>query len=274
MIRLRSLRLPAEAKAKLADYQAKVDSLATYEQRVTKAKKSFASTNTKRNKTFQQVKRKLDQMCSGARRCCYCEDSYADEVEHIYPKSLFPERCFIWRNYLYACGPCNGPKNNLFAVFARGSAQVIEVSRRADDPVVPPRSGKPVFLDPRRDHPMDFLMLDFQTFRFVVIAEKATREYRRGEYTLKTLRLNEREALPRARAAAFHQYHALLHQYVYARNRNAPASELRRLKKALQSQHHPTVWREMLRQADRNPLLQSVSRLLAQAAEARTWRFP
>ena len=47
----------------------------------------------------------------------YCEDSVGDEVEHHRPKNLYPDHTFLWDNYLYACGPCNGPKNNRFAVF-------------------------------------------------------------------------------------------------------------------------------------------------------------
>jgi hypothetical protein len=35
-----------------------------------------------------------------------------DEAEHINPKDLYLERVFDWANYLYACGPCNGPKSN------------------------------------------------------------------------------------------------------------------------------------------------------------------
>lgn len=35
---------------------------------------------------FADVRRVLDEMCSGPRRCGYCEDSCADEIEHIRPK--------------------------------------------------------------------------------------------------------------------------------------------------------------------------------------------
>ena len=33
-------------------------------------------------------------MCAGAKRCMYCEDSAADEVEHHLPKNLYPEFVF------------------------------------------------------------------------------------------------------------------------------------------------------------------------------------
>ena len=54
----------------------------------------------------------LSAMCHGPRRCMYCEDSAADEVEHFRPTDLYPEFVFAWMNYLYACGPCNVRKKN------------------------------------------------------------------------------------------------------------------------------------------------------------------
>ena len=68
------------------------------------------------NPTFRKVRESLTRMCSGAQRCVYCEDSVGDEVEHIEPKDLYPCLVFLWTNYVYACGRCNGGKSNKFAV--------------------------------------------------------------------------------------------------------------------------------------------------------------
>jgi hypothetical protein len=92
----------------------------------------------------------------------YCEDAPADEVEHHSPKDLYPELVFTWRNYLYACGPCNGPKNNRFAVMDPADGRLIDVSRPRGAPVIPPAQGTLALLDPRRDDPMAFLMLDLR----------------------------------------------------------------------------------------------------------------
>jgi 5-methylcytosine-specific restriction endonuclease McrA len=116
MLRLRQAKLPSQAAATLEEYQKAVDATGDYSARVAAAKEHFSKYNTKANTTFATVRVTLNRMCSGARRCCYCEDSMADEVEHIAPKDLFPELVFSWNNYLYACGPCNGPKNNRFAI--------------------------------------------------------------------------------------------------------------------------------------------------------------
>lgn len=42
------------------------------------------------------------------------------------PKNMYPEKVFVWSNYLFSCGLCNGPKNNQFAVFDNTGNVVIE----------------------------------------------------------------------------------------------------------------------------------------------------
>ena len=84
MIHVESLPLPDNAQAQLDEYQSQIDEEPTYKEQLKKAKSSFSSKNRKSNKTFKAVKKALDKMCSGARRCHYCEDSAADEVEHFY----------------------------------------------------------------------------------------------------------------------------------------------------------------------------------------------
>jgi hypothetical protein len=111
MIRVPPADLPPEAARSLAEHQAAVDTFASYAERVAAAKARFEATNRKENPAFRAVRQALDGMCHGPRRCMYCEDSAADEVEHFRPKDLYPEVVFAWSNYLYACGPCNGPKN-------------------------------------------------------------------------------------------------------------------------------------------------------------------
>ena len=118
MIRIRSRRLPNACRSGLDSYQAHVDAGSTYEDRVKRAKAHFGAKNRSDDLVFKVVRGVLDAMCRGPRRCMYCEDAPADEVEHFKPKDLHPELAFAWSNYLYACGLCNGPKNNRFAVIA------------------------------------------------------------------------------------------------------------------------------------------------------------
>ncbi|WP_211194585.1 hypothetical protein [Pyxidicoccus fallax] len=246
MIRLPDIPLPRAASRQLASWQAEVDALGNHAARVEAAKRLFKQRNTRKNKTFAEVRRALTSMCSGAQRCGYCEDSAADEVEHIRPKDLYPEWVFAWRNYLYACGPCNGPKNNQFAVLSRASPKLVEVGLGLGAPLRPPK-GEPALIDPRGEDPMAFLVLDLQgTFLFGPSARKGTRDYARAEYTLCVLRLN-RELLTVARAEAFSAYRARLSEYITQREQGASRAALLRLTQAIQLASHPTVWWEMKR---------------------------
>jgi uncharacterized protein (TIGR02646 family) len=208
-------------------------------------------------------------MCSGAQRCCYCEDSAADEVEHIKPKDLYPEETFVWENYLYACGPCNGPKNNRFAVFNPATGAFTDVTRKRGDTIKPPVKGDPVLINPRREDPLDFMELELRdTFFFLPIDEEGSREYQRADYTIKVLRLNDRDDLTIARAEAFGSYKARLYEYVGRRDSGATRNQLQELVRALRRMHHPTVWREMKRQRN---LIGEIGELFEQAPEALEW---
>ena len=149
MLRLRNVRLEGTARDELRRLQRRINSLGGYSEKVAEAKSEFARHNRISNPAFREVRAALTTMCSNSRRCAYCEDSVADEVEHIKPKDLYPDLAFVWKNYLYACGPCNGPKNNQFAVFSRRTGNQVEVSRKRGQPIVPPEPGAPVLIDPR-----------------------------------------------------------------------------------------------------------------------------
>ena len=144
MIRLPNIALKRIVATKLLEYQAEVNAVTSYKHRVAEGKRLFSLRNTASNSAFKVVRATLETMCSGARRCCYCEDSCADEVEHIRPKDLYPELVFAWENYLYACGPCNGPKQNKFHVFHRRTGQIHDITRKRDAPVRKPIAGDPL----------------------------------------------------------------------------------------------------------------------------------
>lgn len=93
MIRLPDIALPDEAEQGLRAYQAEVDGETDYAAQVDAGKKLFKARNSKGNQVFDAVKIALDQMCSGARRCAFCEDSLADEVEHLRPKGPLSRSC-------------------------------------------------------------------------------------------------------------------------------------------------------------------------------------
>ena len=265
MLKVRNARLATAVKEKLNEYQEDVDSQPTYEEQVARAKAKFSTRNQRTNTAFAAVRAKLTDMCRGARRCMYCEDSVADEVEHFKPKDLYPEDVFVWKNYFYACGPCNGPKNNKFKV-VRADGALEDVTRVRGADIVPPVSGSPALIDPRRENPLDLIMLDLQdTFQFSEIADSGTVDFMRAEYTIEVLRLNVRDYLIEARETAYGGYLDRLEQYVTKKNDGASPRELARRRRGIQRETHPTVWAEMIRQHTFFPRL---NELFGEAPEA------
>lgn len=278
MIKLPDIQPAQEVLDSLNAFQAEIDQQIGFEAQSALAKINFSNKNKKGNVVFDKVKKALTEMCSGARRCVYCEDSVADEVEHIFPKDLYPEKVFDWNNYVYACGPCNGPKNNKFAVF-RGDTDVFQtVNPPRKTAATQPPAGEAALINPRTENPLDFCMLDLSgTFKFVIIKPKGTKDYQRAEYTFEeVLKLNhvEREFLRQARQEAYGDYKARLHQYVHHRDAGSPQAQLDSMIDQLRKKGHPTVWKEMQRYHRRgilNRVNNSLNELFNQAPEALSW---
>lgn len=269
MLQLPNLSLPETAQDKLDSWQNKINSIGDYAERVKKAKKSFARYNKSNNSTFREVRQVLTKMCCGCRRCGYCEDSVADEVEHIKPKDIYPEAVFLWENYLYACGTCNSPKNNKYAVFSYTTGKLTEVSRKRGAVVIEPEAGDPVLIDPRTEDPLKFMEIDLRgTFWFSASHPPDSRNYQRANYTIEVLRLNDKDYLVEARKEAFKNYQARLEQYITQKQAGATPEELNYLISAIQRMSHPTVWREMQRQQHLMPDLKNLFDL---APEALSW---
>ena len=223
----------------LNKYQTRVDSERTYAKRVEKGKKLFSSYNRQENRVFGVVRERLATMCAGARRCGYCEDSVGDEVEHIRPKDLYPEAVFVWENYLLACGPCNGGKNNRFSVIRGG--RLIDVTRGRNAPVRRPQSGSPAPINPRHEDPLAFLDLEIvDTFMFLPRVDLSEIDEMRADYTIRVLKLN-RDVLLAARREAYGAYRARLHEYRGLRDDGASAAVLRNRRSEIQTIAHPTV---------------------------------
>jgi hypothetical protein len=199
----------------------------------------------------------------------YCEDSCADEVEHIKPKDLYPESTFLWDNYVYACGPCNGPKNNHFAVFSIATGLQADVTRGRLGPVVEPEPGSPVLINPRWEDPLKFMELDLvDTFLFLPTKPKGSKDFERADYTIRVLKLNERDVLLKARKEAYDSYEARLSRYITLRDEGEPVIKLKKRVRALKRMQHPTVWKEMKRQ---HSLIPTLNQLFADAPEALAW---
>lgn len=279
MIALRKDVSPSKANLdKLKKFQCEIDLLGTFEEQSAKAKAMFSSKNTKKNPVFKDVKKNLTDMCNSTRRCVYCEDSLGDEVEHIFPKDLYPGKCFDWNNYVYACGPCNGPKNNKFAVFKKPGGKFVEVNPPKGTAATKPPAGDPAIINPRIEDPLTFAILDIKdTFKFIPLPGLSAKKKKMAEYTFNdVLRLNdaEREPLRQARENAYHMYSSHLFKYVAKKKSGASQAAMDKIIEWIKKENHPTVWKEMQRYYKQGLLAKvdtEVNDLFGAAPEALDW---
>lgn len=278
MLAIATRALAASPTKVLKEIQAIVDAGVDYPARVEIAKTQWDQKTSSQAKTlaFQVIRSTLAKMCIGAVRCAYCEDSFADEVEHILPKNLFPEHAFVWNNYLFSCGPCNGPKSNRYGVLM--GQEVVEFVRRRSDPIVPPPVGVAGFIDPRSEDPLVFFDLDMGgvspdgeviegTFELLPAEELSAANQSRARFTIDVLGLN-REVIRVARANAFGGFRARVREYVECKEAGESLEKLTRLRSDLLLTPHLTVFAEMRRQ---RALLPEIDGLFARAPEVLEW---
>lgn len=270
MIRVVDPGLDAATLARLRSHQDEVDGAGTYPVQVETAARMYDAHGRGDRSPFREVRSVLKGMCSGLERCMYCEDAPANEVEHVRPKSLYPELTFRWENFLFACGLCNGPKGNRFKLFVPpGGTYEHEAARVSGSPIVAPPPGDSLLLDPRVDDPLDYFVLDLGgTFLFVERHPVGSRERRRAEYTLALLRLNERDMLVRARKTAFSHLCNALRAYISDRESKAAPEDLAAHVETIHRTNHATVWAEMKRQHTK---IGKLNQLFAAAPEALAW---
>jgi uncharacterized protein (TIGR02646 family) len=267
MIKAPLAPLADETLADLQTWQGEVDGAGDYAARIEAAEAQFK--RRRPQVPFRPVLVALAAMCSGSRRCMYCEDNCADEVEHYRPKALYPELVFAWTNYLFACASCNRRKSTKFPLFATGSSSVVTFARVNTKQPFPPPVGTSVLLDPRQDDPLAFLRLDLvDTFRFRAVAPKGTVEHVRATKTIEVLGLNERDELPKGRRAIYESHVSHLHRAAAARRDPSRSAEVARVRAAVQQLSCGIVWHEMKRRRDDVP---EVRAAFAELPEALGW---
>lgn len=280
MLYIKGRDLDRVAEAELGVLGSIVNSFTAYDEKVASAKKQWEEKTytVSKKKAFETIRETLAEMCIGSVRCSYCEDSAADEVEHILPKNFFPELTFDWNNYLFACGPCNAPKSNRFGVVSRGAVQ--EHLRKKKDPVTPPPYGISALINPRVEDPCRLLELDLGgvtpqgqalsgTFQFLPRDGISPAEVARVAFTIDVLNMN-REVVRVARQNAFGGFKARLVQYVKERGEGATETALLVLKNDILRAPHLTVFSEMRCQRQWLP---DIDILLTAAPEIDSWEL-
>lgn len=85
-----------------------------------------------RLKTYAALRSTLAEPLGTRRRCAFCSDSRAADIEHFWPKSTYPERTYRFENLLLVCPECNRAKLHRFPIDASGLPLLVNPS--ADDP--------------------------------------------------------------------------------------------------------------------------------------------
>jgi uncharacterized protein (TIGR02646 family) len=96
----------------------------------------------RQTRAMKNVFDRLVEMSGHRERCMFCEDSRGTTIEHFWPKSTYPERCFVWENMLLLCQGCQSCKGNKFECDV---------------------SGQPLLINPTEEDPWDFLFFEANT---------------------------------------------------------------------------------------------------------------
>lgn len=290
------LPISDDTQAVLDKLQNDINAQLSYEAEVNRADalwNSKESSNAKKA-AFAEIKSQLQKMAPADHYCCYCEQNEHGDIEHIYPKSLFPDKTFVWKNYVWSCEKCNS-KNKLakFKIFIpQGSDTDIDITPTLNRVYARPSNEDAVLINPRVDNPLEFLTLNLETGTFSIPLGASTRIKIRAEYTLDLLKLNRRIGLVIAREHAYDNFLSALKRYIQARNatnfqeleesmkalspidwtncsfEQEQSKTCLAIQKSILTRTHQTVWKEMQRQATHHSKLTT---LFQQAPEALTW---
>lgn len=297
MLKIISSTISPSTQTHLNSQQADINGQASYEEQVNRAARLWKGKegSIPKKAAFLDIKAKLTENAVGEHYCGYCEHNEHSDIEHIYPKGLYPNKTFVWENYMWACKKCNsGLKLDKFKIFnPLGSGTVQEITPKHKNRIyLAPANEDAVLINPRVDDPLDFLFLDLQ--RGILVANPnltIPRDIERADYTLELLKIDIREGLRKARILACKGFINSLKRYIIAKN----AASLPELEACMEELHpvvfvnsleyektttclsfqkdiltrnHPTVWKEMQRQHLQIPKL---TRLFTQAPEALEW---
>lgn len=256
MLRYNPEALTALSLASLKTHEDAVAAKATRAEKIDEAGRLFKRKTPK--SAFDEVKAKLRAVSPPGRACFYCERDRYRDIDHIRPKRHYPEQCFHWANYVFACAICNqDAKGDRYAVFGVGD-QIIEFNRqwpKSD----PPPVGDPVPIDPRAEDPLDHIKLDLLTGIPTPI-ELANRSYSRARYTIDLFKLDA-DDLTRIRRQAFASFVQYLELFAEALEA-ADAARAARVLRELTELPYPTVLVEMRRQAEDFPRLAELFNLV------------
>lgn len=258
-----NVNLSKETTAKLDQLQNEVDQVILYQQKVEKAQSLWKSKEgiVASKKAFTEIREKLKEMCVSIGVCNYCEQSEASDIEHIAPKSFFPEHAFKWDNYLMACKQCNSGYKLDQCFVINNYDGVLLVPRNMEPPF-----KEMAFINPRTEDPNRFMIINTQTFKFSIHDDLPKKDKNKAEKTIEILKLNERDTLIAARRSSADYFYErldrlsrilkattideiewLLSPYDKYLDRTSPLEQVKEgikkgFKRNILEYQHPSVW--------------------------------
>jgi len=200
----------------------------------------------KSNKAFAEIKETLRKMASGLERCMYCEDSAGTDIEHFWPKNTYPDKAFLWENYLLACSACN---SNF---------------KRTQFPL---KDGHPLLINPVEEEPRHHIGFSPSTGRYAELTDK-------GAESIRVYGLN-RNILADGRRDAWLSTQVHIIYYGHYRDKGDLEAS-RRIKEVIYRFPHSSVFIELINLID-NPDAESwidpeCIQTVRKYPEIRTWR--
>ena len=207
MLPIKPKELSSGPDSVLADLQAIIDSEPDFIQRVDKAKQLWKSKDKKHAQKvgFDEIREQLKSMCVAIEVCNYCEANEATDIEHIYPKSFFPEVCFKWDNYILACKTCNSGYKLDKCFVLEPNGELLEVKRGTE-----PKYKTVAFINQRVENPNDFMILNTEVWQFEPLPNLCPADLHKTEKTIEILELNIRDALIEGRKSEAKNYYNYL----------------------------------------------------------------
>lgn len=181
-------------------------------------------------------------------RCVYCCDSRSADVDHFTPIAVNFSMAFSWKNFILVCPECNRKKGARFPF---------------DD------HGKPLIINPTREDPWDFLILDTKTG--YLSARFLDDDFDpKGDSTIEVISCVNHEAVVEGRRRVIARYYDAVEAVLEGKNINVASSKL--LREVREDEHgigewfarregreearfaelrvrFPSVWRRFVRQA-------------------------
>jgi len=147
----------------------------------------------RKTKPLATVLSHLKAMTGIPERCMYCLDSHGTDIDHFWPKSIYPGKMYRWQNHLLNCTECGPIKGIKF----------------------PLQGGEPMLIDPTVEEP--WLYLDFDpttgniTSRYDVNKGDWSQQ---GAATVDVLELDRREALAHRHLKTFRRISSRVKAYL------------------------------------------------------------